>query len=721
MQKLKSFSNILLYLLILLLILTVPAAAKYFQGNLTEFVKTEKQITVPIFSPAEKIEIRAEEDTVLTAAGSEDLKLEKDKLYFITQSVMEAAAREVEISWAVQLMASSSEENAVDFKEKAAAEIEKEFFVKEEAGLYKVLAGSFAERSQAEELQQELAELGYSGWPREFETVKESKEGSAPAESELSFKNEAERSSGKKQLNFYNAAGEKLREAYMFVVEGIFETQGHQMQGKFNFGPLGNSVLFSYKTNLEELTAYQLQKNFEMDAPAEALKAQAVLYRTNLLYQLEIKGARLENLDNHKFGFLNPVFAGAVEATEAQVLVREGEFYYNTDFSLKELRKPKAGVIPLAQADYSYQEIINYYYDRARLADLKLLLDSEERFKARIERGLEFKEIRQMSWSGPRVITVLDFDLKRDNLNLKPVLAQGVVPGREDLADLIEKHSALAGVNGGYFHYSGRPLGLLYINGELISEPLYNRSSLLISEDNKISFAQVDWAGELIIGSDSEKIKLDGVNRQLNSDEIILFNHYYGPRLNALSAGQYDIVIRDNRVLGVENKAGTETPIPPDGFVLRFSASRSDLKNKIPELKNKEVRLDYNLSPDFKEKNIIHAVGGGPGLLSDGEIAINGREENFQNDIINGRSPRTALALTEDNHLLLVTIDGRQAEWSVGMTLEDMAQTLKDLGAVEAINLDGGGSARMVIRGFTMSSPSEKRLISNGVIVDQEN
>ena len=252
------------------------------------------------------------------------------------------------------------------------------------------------------------------------------------------------------------------------------------MQGEFQFGPLGSSVLFSYKTELEELTAYLLQSTFNAGAPEEALKAQAVLYRTSLLYQLETQGARLENLSNLNFGRLSPVFKEAAAATSGQVLVRNNEFYYNSDFSLKNLSRPRAGIVPLAQADYDYQEIINYYYDRAEMAELNELIDSELKFTARINRGLHFKEIRQMSWSGPRVITVVDYDLSVEELNLKPVLAQGVVPGREDLGDIIRSHSALAGVNGGYFHYSGRPLGLLYLDGVLVSEPLYQRTALLI-------------------------------------------------------------------------------------------------------------------------------------------------------------------------------------------------------------------------------------------------
>ena len=720
MHKFKQLSYTILFLLFVLLVLTVPTTAKYFQSNLVNFVKTDHKITVPIFSPTEKIEIRPETGAVLSVAGSEDLKLEKGKSYFVTQSKLQPAAQpetaeKVQSGWGVQIMASSSENNAVEFKQKAAAETEAELLILQENNLFKIIAGSFNERAQAESLQQQLRKLGFKGWTREFETVQ-----SVPDSSELKTKKQSAQSSDQKVLNLYNAEGEKIRSAHVFIIEGQFEAEGNKMKGKFQFGPLGNSVLFSYKTNLEELTAYLLQNYFNPGAPVEALKAQAVLYRTALLYQLEIQGARLENLNGFKPGSLDPIFVEAAEATRSEVLIRGDKFYYNNDFNLRKIRKPKAGIVPLAQAYYDYQEIINYYYERSELADLSGLLDTEVKFNAHIERGLEFKEIRQISWSGPRFVTVIDYNIKRDNLSLKPVLAQGVVPGREDLSDLIKKHSALAGVNGGYFHYSGRPLGLLYINGKLVSEPLYNRSALLINKDKELSFARVDWEGEVITESPAKKIKLDGVNRELNQGEIVLFNHFYGTKMPVLPADHYDIVVRDDKILGVENEAGVQTPIPPDGFVLRVPALRTEIKNLIPELKGTKITLNYNFKPNFKEKNILHAVGGGPRLLKDGKIDINGQQENFKNDILNGRAPRTAVALTEDNHLLLLTIDGRQADLSVGMTLEELAQTLKDLGAVEAINLDGGGSARMVIRGFTMSNPSEKRLISNGVIVDQK-
>ncbi len=736
LQKLRKFSNIILYIFIVLLLLSTPAAAKFFTGNLTEFVKSEKIISIPIFAPVEKIKIEAGIDTVLSTADNEDLSLKAGEIYFISQNkinIENQRAAEPKVGWGVQIMASSDAEKAKEFKVEAAAEIEAELIVLAEDDLFKVVAGFYAERNQAEKLQQDLEAEGYNGWPRELELAEKTKqndskpevEPEAETETETKAETEAEtekaETSVQKGLILYNEAGEKLREAYVFEIAGEFKANSKKMQGEFQFGPLANSVLFSYKTEIEELTAQLLQNYFSPAAPIEALKAQAVLYRTSILYQLEKQGARIESLSDLKFKSLSSVFKEAAAATKSEILIKDNEFYYKQDFSLKRINKPKTGTVALAQAEYDYGEIINYYYERSEIANLNQLLDSEEKLSARIERGLYLKEIRQMSWAGPRVITVIDYNLDEDRLKLKPVLAQGLVLGREDLADLIKRHKAIAGVNGGYFHYSGRPLGLLYINRELVSEPLHQRSALLIDQNNNVSFAQVDWQGELLIESPELKINVDGVNREANKEEVIVFNYFYGPRMSALDNNHYDIVVRDNKILGVESKAGVKTAIPPDGFIIRFSARRIDIKNRIPELKNKKITLNYNFSPNLTEKNIVHAVGGGPRLLKNGKIEINGQAENFQNDILNGRAPRTAVGLTENNHLLLLTIDGRQSDLSVGMSLEELAQTLKNLGAVEAINLDGGGSARMVIRGFTMSNPSEKRLISNGVIVDQKN
>lgn len=93
------------------------------------------------------------------------------------------------------------------------------------------------------------------------------------------------------------------------------------------------------------------------------------------------------------------------------------------------------------------------------------------------------------------------------------------------------------------------------------------------------------------------------------------------------------------------------------------------------------------------------AIGSYPSLVTDGAILI---EPDKNTDFFDGRHPRTALALTSDDHLLLVTVDGRGPN-GVGMTLAQLAQHLLNLGAVHGVNLDGGGSTAMWVAGQSLN------------------
>jgi hypothetical protein len=71
------------------------------------------------------------------------------------------------------------------------------------------------------------------------------------------------------------------------------------------------------------------------------------------------------------------------------------------------------------------------------------------------------------------------------------------------------------------------------------------------------------------------------------------------------------------------------------------------------------------------------------------------------------RAPRTAIGWLADGRQLLVTVDGRQDGYSIGMTPRELADFMLSLGAVSAANLDGGGSTAMSIRGVLTNRPSD--------------
>jgi exopolysaccharide biosynthesis protein len=76
--------------------------------------------------------------------------------------------------------------------------------------------------------------------------------------------------------------------------------------------------------------------------------------------------------------------------------------------------------------------------------------------------------------------------------------------------------------------------------------------------------------------------------------------------------------------------------------------------------------------------------------------------------------------MTDEGRLLLVTVDGRHPGWSVGMTLPEAARLMRSLGARDALNLDGGGSTTMTVRGQVVNRPSDgggERPVSNALYV----
>ena len=101
-------------------------------------------------------------------------------------------------------------------------------------------------------------------------------------------------------------------------------------------------------------------------------------------------------------------------------------------------------------------------------------------------------------------------------------------------------------------------------------------------------------------------------------------------------------------------------------------------------------------------RDAIHA---GPVLIDNGKINVSVENEVFFNTPVAGIQPRTAIGYTKDNHLVMMVVDGRQAD-SRGVYLEELALMMKEFGCVEALNLDGGGSSCMVADSRLLNRPS---------------
>ncbi len=134
------------------------------------------------------------------------------------------------------------------------------------------------------------------------------------------------------------------------------------------------------------------------------------------------------------------------------------------------------------------------------------------------------------------------------------------------------------------------------------------------------------------------------------------------------------------------------------------------------------VRSCVHLEPDGAvtlgpRREIADAPAGdlvqaGPRLVADGRVVVDGEDPEgfsaasgqFDSDITAERHPRCALGLNEEE-LFAVCCDGRRTGVDAGLDLTELARLLVSLGATDAINLDGGGSATLVHRGHLLNRP----------------
>lgn len=307
-------------------------------------------------------------------------------------------------------------------------------------------------------------------------------------------------------------------------------------------------------------------------------------------------------------------------------------------------------------------------------------------------------------------INVVSVDLNNPFVELVPVSAsKSTLFSKRSVNSIVNTSGGIAGINASFFKPpTGLPLGALLINGEFLTGPIFNRVALVIDENNKAYLDKIRFDG-IIVLPDNTTLPLQNINQPRTSTEgfMLYSDKWYGNVPKSLK-NELQVLVFNGKVI---QKTLGSLKVPYGAYVIT-----GPNKEKFKELQIGN-RVIVNTRPDSYVRNIKHAIGGGPYLIKDGKIYIDAREQKFS---INGacRDPRTAIGITNDNHLLLVTADGRQ-KGSSGMSFYQLAHFLKSLGAVQAMNFDGGSSTQMSIKGKIVNRPTVRggAAISTAIVV----
>ena len=320
---------------------------------------------------------------------------------------------------------------------------------------------------------------------------------------------------------------------------------------------------------------------------------------------------------------------------------------------------------------------------------------------------------------GPSRTTALVIDLA-SGARLLPATGDGIRMRRQRPSELARRAGALAAINGNFFSASGDPLGCLVIEGEVVSEPDPQRTCAGITAGGALIFDLVQ--GELAVAAADGTRPISGVNRERRADELILYRPLFDESTRTNAFGAEAVVI--NGVVSAVGDLRGNTPIPRDGLVLsgHGRARQWILQTLRPGVAVTIPTRFVPASGDVRWDQIRHAVGGGPRLLSGGQFAATQFTglEGFAGAFTDRRHPRTALGVLSDGRVVLLVADGRRPSHSLGMTLLELAAELRRLGAIEAMNLDGGGSSVLVAGGRVVTVPSEEtgeRPVADALVV----
>jgi len=339
--------------------------------------------------------------------------------------------------------------------------------------------------------------------------------------------------------------------------------------------------------------------------------------------------------------------------------------------------------------------------------------------------GVEHAQIvRGAPSGGSWQINALRVDMARARLDV--VRARDRATGLEPVTSIAARTGALAAINGGYFRTSGDYLGdstgTLQIDGVLWSEPDRGRASVGLERRgtaSRLIFGHVGWRARIDVGGRQRSI--DGINRARGADDLVLFTPQFGAAPLTDPTG-IEVVVLNGRVSAIHIPGGG-TAIPAAGLVISARGEAAAWLRRVAmpgarvRVRTSLVPIDGAINPWPAAEDIL---GAGPKLVTGGRVDITDQREKMIPTFRTDLHPRTAIASLHDGRALLVVADGRHPPERVGLALDDLARLLIELGAREAINLDGGGSTTMVVKGAIVNSPSDltgERPVSDAIIV----
>lgn len=260
----------------------------------------------------------------------------------------------------------------------------------------------------------------------------------------------------------------------------------------------------------------------------------------------------------------------------------------------------------------------------------------------------------------------------------------------------------IGGSNADFFSLqTGVPMSNAIVDGKILTKDASGQDAIGIMPDGT-AFISYFSLNSVLIKEDGSEANIYNINKYRQPYAIYMMTSDFAAETKNTTKG-IDVILgsiegemkigtRMTAVVESVNTATGSAPIPNGKIVITVDEKApAEFLDPIKSLTpGEKVTLSFSANGDKRWSDVTLGMGAvGGRLLINGEINSN---------LAAGAAPRTAIGIKDDGSIVLYTIDGRQSGYSYGVQLKTLAKRMQELGCVEALNLDGGGSTQMVVQ-----------------------
>ena len=334
-------------------------------------------------------------------------------------------------------------------------------------------------------------------------------------------------------------------------------------------------------------------------------------------------------------------------------------------------------------------------------------------------KGVTLRNIQKFYSDYSLNINCVTADLSQENLSLKLLKNGGGCDKTATVSNLAgTEKGVVAATNADFFSfYKGTQnfsLGIEIKDGNLLQSHINSNMAAGLFDGSSLLLSYINLSAS-VTAQNGAVLPVTHINKPTDYYGALLMYtaDFNGGESPYLPVGITAVTVENGAVVSKGVSMGGTISIPQNGYILVINDNMTpmlDMNMNVGET----ASLSVTGSPSID--GIKTAFGGGTLLLKDGQ-------KTPVTHAVNGNHPRTAIGTNADGSVVyLITVDGRQ-QISRGVSLAELADICLELGCVNAMNFDGGGSTAMVGKTLennalhTINSPSENRKVINAVAV----